>query len=81
MCCPSDHTTTYAPLVPCDIECPEDNGYFETEACSSTFCSCTNGIGYEQECEDGLVFNPELGGCDWPYNNPDCAEFTTVGAK
>ncbi len=35
-------------LVPCDIECPEEDGYFEVEPCSPLFCNCADGIGYEQ---------------------------------
>ncbi len=57
------------------MECPDENGNFEYEPCGTLFCSCTNGIGYEQECVGGLVFNPEDEICDWPYNNPDCDEY------
>ena len=36
------------------------------------FCECANGYGYEQCCEDGLVFNEDIERCDWPYNIPEC---------
>ena len=38
--------TTYAPLVPCPIDCPPDLVNVELEPCSSEYCTCTNGIGY-----------------------------------
>ena len=42
----SDHVTTYAPLVPCPVDCPPDLVNVELEPCSSEYCTCTNGIGY-----------------------------------
>merc|ERR1712088_1043491 len=75
--CEEHHATTYAPLVPCPVDCPPDLVNVELEPCSSEYCTCTNGIGYLVECEEGLAFNQDInmgqGGCDWPYNNcEDC---------
>ena len=44
----ADTTTTTQELIPCEFECPEENGYFEYEPCGTLFCNCANGIGYEQ---------------------------------
>merc|ERR1711934_637142 len=73
-------SSSYPPLVPCPMECPAESGYFEVEPCNAFYCSCTNGIGYLQECQEGLVFHPDEdefgnGVCDWPYNDPDCAKY------
>jgi len=60
------------------MECPAESGYFEVEPCSALYCSCTNNIGYLQECQEGLVWHPDdfgEGDCDYPYNDPDCAEY------
>ena len=38
--------TTYAPLVPCPVSCPEGLVNVELEPCSPEYCTCTNGIGY-----------------------------------
>merc|ERR1712037_534713 len=75
-----DGSSSYPPLVPCPMECPAESGYFEVEPCNAFYCSCTNGIGYLQECQEGLVFHPDEdefgnGVCDWPYNDPDCAKY------
>merc|ERR1712117_680259 len=70
-----------APKQYCDfpenVECAPDLVNVELEPCSSEYCTCTNGIGYLVECEEGLTFNQDInqgqGGCDWPYNNcEDC---------
>merc|ERR1711983_559942 len=73
-------STLFPPLVPCPEPCPAESGYFEVEPCGPFYCSCVQGIGYLQECQDPLVFHTndeELGDgeCDWPYNDPDCAEY------
>ena len=47
-------------------ECVRD-GVF-SEGCSTEFLVCSNGIGHHQKCPDGLVFNVELGLCDYEYN-------------
>merc|ERR1711884_540402 len=44
--CEEHHVTTYAPLVPCPVDCPPDLVNVELEPCSSEYCTCTNGIGY-----------------------------------
>merc|ERR1712037_218729 len=73
-------TSTLPPLVPCPMDCPAESGYFEVEPCSALYCSCTNFIGYLQECQEGLVWHPDEdnfgeGTCDYPYNDPDCVEY------
>merc|ERR1719322_2240675 len=49
-------STSLPPLVPCPFECPAEFGYFEVEPCSPLYCSCSNYIGYLQECQEGTVF-------------------------
>merc|ERR1711941_161661 len=76
-------STSLPPLVPCPFECPAEFGYFEVEPCSPFYCSCSNYIGYLQECQEGTVFHPDLdnpgeGICDYPYNDPDCEEYPDV---
>ncbi|XP_065089019.1 peritrophin-1-like [Ochlerotatus camptorhynchus] len=34
----------------------------------SKYLICSNGVAYEQDCRDGLLFNPALLVCDWPEN-------------
>merc|ERR1712117_948170 len=73
-----ESSTLYPPLVPCPFECPAESGYFEVEPCGPFYCSCTNFDGYLQECPEGLVWHTEdefgYGECDYPFNDPDCAE-------
>ncbi|TRY75760.1 hypothetical protein TCAL_04786 [Tigriopus californicus] len=69
--CVEHHVTTPTPLPECTITCVDD-GFFEYEKCSAFFCHCSVGHPYLEECQDGLIFNPELGGCDWDYNVEGC---------
>merc|ERR1712117_419255 len=74
-----ESSTLYPPLVSCPFECPAESGYFEVEPCGPFYCSCTNFDGYLQECPEGLVWHTDedefgKGECDYPFNDPDCAQ-------
>ena len=51
-----------------------DNGPFQAEGqCERCFCQCvTSGKYNETCCKDGLVFNPAINHCDWPFNVEKC---------
>ena len=40
----------------------------------ATFHQCSWGTLHTFDCPDGLVFNPDLLVCDWPYNVPTCMD-------
>merc|ERR1719187_716708 len=52
--------------------CPQDGGLFPIGDCEPTFRSCSGGWPYLQECDPGLVFNKQVGVCDWPENVDGC---------
>lgn len=59
-------------------DCVDENGALITgfafavpDDCN-TFYQCSNGLRYQKTCPDGLVFNPDMAVCDWPYNVPGC---------
>lgn len=69
----SDHVTTMATPEVCEgVECQEGDEIISFEPCSEFYCVCSNGVPYKQECADGTVYNPEVEGCDFPENNPEC---------
>jgi hypothetical protein len=39
--------------------------------CSPTFCECSLGVPYRLHCEEPLIFNEEMGWCDFCYNMCD----------
>merc|ERR1712012_100642 len=65
---------------PCRVhKCMED-GVFPEGSCSEFFCYCTNGNGILENCEDidlGLIFNPDIPRCDWPWNVEGCSSTAT----
>ena len=42
--------------------------------CEKCSCKCDMNVGYFKEdcCEDGLLYNVEVGACDLPSNIPGC---------
>jgi hypothetical protein len=73
----SEVTTTPQPTTPeltgCkDQTCISDGLFPGPELCSPDFCQCSWGVPQPQICQEGLVFNPSVGVCDWPWNNQDC---------
>jgi len=40
------------------------------------FYACSNGVGSKGCCSNGLIFNPNTGYCDWPYNY-ECGSSST----
>ena len=57
----------------CDGETnPDQNDAPDPENCQC-FYKCDAGEIHGHECcPPGLVFNPDILVCDWPYNVPDC---------
>merc|ERR1712212_830058 len=62
-----------------DFQCTED-GLFPNEYDCSTFFNCGHGQAWKQECQAGLVFNPNIGACDWPANYACQAKSKTTPA-
>ncbi|CAK9812599.1 hypothetical protein ANTPLA_LOCUS7457 [Anthophora plagiata] len=65
--CPSQNNDTYTAYVPYKDDCHK-------------FYICDNKCGYLMDCPpmadtgERLVFNPELGVCDWPTGNGACSD-------
>jgi len=45
----------------------KDNGTYTHPECSK-FYHCAHGITHEKDCPPGLLWNGDVGVCDWPYN-------------
>ena len=56
-----------------DQTCDSDGIFPGPELCSPDFCQCSWGVPEPNICQEGLVFNPSIGVCDWPWNNEDCS--------
>jgi len=54
-----------------DFSCAED-GLFPSGSCENQFWQCSHGEAILVSCDSGLVFNPEIGNCDWPENVLGC---------
>jgi len=54
-----------------DFDCPDD-GFFESGPCSDLWYNCWNGHATPEYCEEGLVFNQDVGYCDFPENTTSC---------
>ena len=68
----SDRSTVH-PMTGCkDQTCASDGLFPGPEICSPDFCQCSWGVPHPKICQEGLVFNPSTGVCDWPWNNQDC---------
>lgn len=61
---PTQAPTTSSPSGP--FICP-GNGLFKNPTDCNSYYNCWAGVAYLQNCQTGLVFNPN-GYCDWPYN-------------
>ena len=40
--------------------------------CSPDFCHCSWAVPHPKVCQPGLVFNTDIGVCDWPWDTPNC---------
>merc|ERR1719341_3165666 len=66
--------STVHPMTGCkDQTCDSDGIFPGPELCSPNFCQCSWGVPEPNICQEGLVFNPSIGVCDWPWNNEDCS--------
>ena len=66
--------STVHPMTGCSNQtCTSDGLFPGPELCSPDFCQCSWGVPQPQICQEGLVFNPRVGVCDWPWDNPDCS--------
>jgi len=54
-----------------EFSCPGD-GLFASAPCSDYFLNCWGGHATPEYCEPGLVFNEEVGYCDFPENVDGC---------
>lgn len=52
--------------------CPSPNGNFADPNSCSQYYQCSNNVPNLFVCPAGLVFNPAISTCDWPYNVPGC---------
>merc|ERR1711971_1271794 len=70
---PSERSTVH-PMTGCkDQTCATDGIFPGPVLCSPDFCHCSWGVPEPHICQEGLVFNPSIGVCDWPWNNEDCS--------
>ena len=78
--CQSDstpHTTNPIAAVCKGVTCPNEElegGLVAEGECSPYFCECYLGVPYRLTCEEPLVFNIDMGYCDWCYNMCDVCE-------
>ncbi|XP_038049704.1 uncharacterized protein LOC119723214 [Patiria miniata] len=78
---PLSSTCNYPHNVPCNApdtalfcDARAEGLYPYPDDCSK-FYHCASGLTYTKSCPSGLLFNPSLKVCDWPYNvNCNCAE-------
>ncbi|XP_065160686.1 peritrophin-1-like [Atheta coriaria] len=64
---------TASPANVCKSVCPptypiDANLHLAHPVDPHKFCHCANDGQWEKDCAGGLVFNPILAVCDWPYN-------------
>lgn len=58
--------STPEPLIECaDLPCDED-GYVQQQTCTQCICECAGGYGFPICCQPGLVFDLDLGACEYP---------------
>ena len=72
---PDDSTEagTLHPMRGCTDQLCEFDGLFSgPEKCSPDFCHCSWAVPHPKVCQPGLVFNPDIGVCDWPWDTPEC---------
>merc|ERR1712029_1240856 len=82
--CQSDstpHTTNPIAAVCKGVTCPNEElegGLVAEGECSQYFCECSLGVPFRLSCTPPLVFNMDMGYCDWCYNMcnrcGECAE-------
>ena len=55
------------------VECDDDTEgvTFPAASCGPVFCTCSNGDAIQNECQNGLIWNPDTG-CDRCETNPAC---------
>ncbi|CAH1791211.1 unnamed protein product [Owenia fusiformis] len=49
-----------------------DDGTYPNPNDCTGYVQCNHGIAHIMPCAPGLVFNPLMKYCDWPYNVPNC---------
>ena len=65
--------STLHPMRGCTDQLCEFDGLFSgPEKCSPDFCHCSWAVPHPKVCQPGLVFNPDIGVCDWPWDTPEC---------
>ncbi|XP_046650072.1 chitin-binding domain protein cbd-1-like isoform X2 [Daphnia pulicaria] len=65
-------TTTKPSGTSAPFTCPSPNGNFADPNSCNQYYQCSNSNPNLFVCPAGLVFNPAIGTCDWPYNVPGC---------
>merc|ERR1712002_1029422 len=70
------------PIKTEEFQCAGRDGLFPNENDCSTFFNCGHDgtQAWKQECQAGLVFNPEIGACDWASNYACQAKSPTTAA-
>merc|ERR1712121_297952 len=70
------------PIKTEEFQCAGRDGLFPNENDCSTFFNCGHDgtQAWKQECQAGLVFNPEIGACDWASNYACEAKSPTTAA-
>merc|ERR1712121_128832 len=70
------------PIKSEEFQCAGRDGLFPNENDCSTFFNCGHDgtQAWKQECQAGLVFNPEIGACDWASNYACQAKSPTTAA-
>merc|ERR1712168_593062 len=70
------------PIKSEEFQCAGRDGLFPNENDCSTFFNCGHDgtQAWKQECQAGLVFNPEIGACDWASNYACEAKSPTTAA-
>merc|ERR1712168_268751 len=70
------------PIKTEEFQCAGRDGLFPNENDCSTFFNCGHDgtQAWKQECQAGLVFNPDIGACDWASNYACEAKSPTTAA-
>merc|ERR1712107_752178 len=70
----TSESSTIHPMTGCKNQLCESNGLFAgPEPCSPDFCHCSWGVPHPTICQQGTVFNSDIGVCDWPWNTQECS--------
>ena len=55
-----------------DITDPNQDVTSDPQSCQCYYLCAGQQIHGHECCPNGLVFNPEILNCDWPFNVPNC---------